>query len=63
MRSRRLRHISVVGHRETYEVGLRQAAAAREGNHPVLVLLLGSNIGNFDEPAAHGGTDAGPSPQ
>jgi L-histidine N-alpha-methyltransferase len=49
----RLRHISVVGHRETYEVGLRQAAAAREGNHPVLVLLLGSNIGNFDEPAAH----------
>ena len=49
----RLRHISVVGHRETYEVGLRQAAAAREGNHPVLVLLLGSNIGNFDVPAAH----------
>ena len=49
----RMRHISVVGHRETYEVGLRQAAAAREGNHPVLVLLLGSNIGNFDEPAAH----------
>jgi L-histidine N-alpha-methyltransferase len=49
----RLRHISVVGHRETYEVGLRQAAAAREGTHPVLVLLLGSNIGNFDEPAAH----------
>ena len=49
----RLRHISVVGHRETYEVGLRKAAAAREGNHPVLVLLLGSNIGNFDVPAAH----------
>ena len=49
----RLRHISVVGHRETYEVGLRQAAAARDGNHPVLVLLLGSNIGNFDIPAAH----------
>jgi L-histidine N-alpha-methyltransferase len=49
----RLRHISVVGHRETYEVGLRRAAAAREGDHPVLVLLLGSNIGNFDMPAAH----------
>ena len=49
----RLRHISVVGHRETYEVGLRHAAAARDGNHPVLVLLLGSNIGNFDVPAAH----------
>jgi L-histidine N-alpha-methyltransferase len=49
----RLRHISVVGHRETYEVGLRHAAEARDGNHPVLVLLLGSNIGNFDMPAAH----------
>ena len=49
----RLRHISVVGHRETYEVGLRQAAAARDADNPMLVLLLGSNIGNFDEPAAH----------
>ena len=49
----RLGHISVVGHRETYEVGLRKAAAAREGNQPVLVLFLGSNIGNFDLPAAH----------
>jgi dimethylhistidine N-methyltransferase len=49
----RLRHISVVGHRETYEVGLRRAAAARDGDHPMLVLLLGSNIGNFDMPAAH----------
>jgi len=50
----RLDHISVVGHRETYEVGLRRAAAARDGDHPMLVLLLGSNIGNFDVPAAHG---------
>ena len=49
----RLDHISVVGHRETYEVGLRRAAAARDGDHPMLVLLLGSNIGNFDMPAAH----------
>ena len=49
----RLRHISVVGHRETYEVGLRHAAAARAADSPMLVLLLGSNIGNFDEPAAH----------
>src|SRR5215203_3734591 len=49
----RLRHISVVGHRDTYEVGLRRAAAAREADDPVLVLLLGSNIGNFDQPAAH----------
>lgn len=49
----RLDHISVVGHRDTYEVGLRHAAAARDGDHPMLVLLLGSNIGNFDMPAAH----------
>ena len=49
----RLRHISVVGHRETYEVGLRRAAAARQADNPMLVLLLGSNIGNFDQPAAH----------
>jgi len=49
----RLDHISVVGHRETYEVGLRQAAAARDDGQPMLVLLLGSNIGNFDMPAAH----------
>jgi L-histidine Nalpha-methyltransferase len=48
----RLRHISVVGHRETYEVGLRHAARQREAGSPVLVLLLGSNIGNFDTPAA-----------
>ena len=47
----RLRHISVVGHRETYEVGLQDAAAERDGG-PMLVLLLGSNIGNFDMPAA-----------
>ena len=49
----RLRHISVVGHRDTYEVGLRHAAAARADDNPMLVLLLGSNIGNFDQPAAH----------
>jgi len=49
----RLQHISVVGHRETYEVGLRQSAAERDDHQPVLVLLLGSNIGNFDPPAAH----------
>jgi L-histidine Nalpha-methyltransferase len=48
----RLRHFSVVGHRETYEVGLRHAAEHREPGNPMLVLLLGSNIGNFDTPAA-----------
>ena len=50
----RLDHISVVGHRETYEVGLRRAAAHRDNDNPMLVLLLGSNIGNFDPPAAQG---------
>jgi L-histidine Nalpha-methyltransferase len=54
----RLRHISVVGHRETYEVGLRHAARDRDPDSPVLVLLLGSNIGNFDAPAADEFLDA-----
>jgi dimethylhistidine N-methyltransferase len=47
-----LRHVSVVGHQSTYEEGLRHAVAAREGSGPMLVLFLGSNIGNFDAPAA-----------
>jgi L-histidine Nalpha-methyltransferase len=50
----RLRHVSVMGHQSTYEVGLRRAAAARTGDGLMLVLLLGSNIGNFDAPAALG---------
>jgi dimethylhistidine N-methyltransferase len=48
----RLHHFSVVGHQSTYEEGLRRAAAARDAGSPVLVLFLGSNIGNFDTPAA-----------
>lgn len=48
----RWQHVSVVGHQSTYEVGLRRAARARDGHGPMLVLLLGSNIGNFDAPAA-----------
>ncbi len=48
----RLQHVSVVGHQSTYEVGLRRAADARTGDGPMAVLLLGSNIGNFDAPAA-----------
>jgi dimethylhistidine N-methyltransferase len=51
-RLRRLEHFSVVGHQSTYEVGLRKAVASRQGIGPMLVLLLGSNIGNFDTPAA-----------
>jgi L-histidine Nalpha-methyltransferase len=48
----RLEHVSVVGHQSTYEVGLRRAAEARDDDGPMVVLLLGSNIGNFDRPAA-----------
>ena len=51
-RLNRLRHVSVVGHWSTYEGGLRTAVAAREEGSTMLVLLLGSNIGNFDQPAA-----------
>jgi dimethylhistidine N-methyltransferase len=51
-RLNRWQHVSVVGHQSTYEVGLRRAARARDGRGPMLVLLLGSNIGNFDAPAA-----------
>jgi uncharacterized SAM-dependent methyltransferase len=47
-----LEHVSIVGHRATYEVGLRRAAADRHGDGPILVLLLGSNLGNLDPPAA-----------
>lgn len=47
-----LQHVSVVGHQSTYEDGLHRAVAAREGTGPMLVLFLGSNIGNFDRPAA-----------
>jgi dimethylhistidine N-methyltransferase len=51
-RLNRLRHVSVVGHWSTYEEGLRTAVAARQDDSTMLVLLLGSNIGNFDPPAA-----------
>ena len=47
-----LQRFSVVPHRADYDVGLQHAAARREVGVPVIVLLLGSNIGNFDMPAA-----------
>jgi L-histidine N-alpha-methyltransferase len=46
------RHVSVVGHWSTYEEGLRTAVLSRQKGSTMLVLLLGSNIGNFDQPAA-----------
>lgn len=48
----RLEHVSVVGHRATYEEGLRHAARDRPAGGAMLALFLGSNIGNFDPPAA-----------
>jgi len=48
----RLEHVSVVGHRATYEEGLRHAARDRPASGAMLALFLGSNIGNFDPPAA-----------
>ncbi|MFN2387886.1 MAG: L-histidine N(alpha)-methyltransferase, partial [Thermoanaerobaculia bacterium] len=48
----RLGYVSVVGHRATYEEGLRRAAAQRAASSALLVLFLGSNLGNFDHPAA-----------
>ncbi len=51
-RLHRLQHVSVVGHWSTYEEGLRTTAASRREGSTMLVLLLGSNIGNFDPPAA-----------
>jgi dimethylhistidine N-methyltransferase len=47
-----LEHVSVVGHRATYEEGLRRAAGVRPAKGGLLVLFLGSNIGNFDPPAS-----------
>ena len=48
----RLEHVSVMGHRATYEEGLRHAARQRPSRGAMLVLFLGSNLGNFDPPAA-----------
>jgi dimethylhistidine N-methyltransferase len=45
-----IEHVSVVGHRATYEEGLRRAARERPAGSALLVLFLGSNIGNFDPP-------------
>jgi L-histidine N-alpha-methyltransferase len=50
----RLDYVSVVGHRATYEEGLRHASQQRPARGALLVLFLGSNIGNFDTPAAEG---------
>jgi L-histidine Nalpha-methyltransferase len=45
--------LEIVTHPATYEMGLEEVRRARNGRGRTLVLLLGSNIGNFDPPGAH----------
>jgi dimethylhistidine N-methyltransferase len=40
-------------HATRYEEGFRRVVARRSPGVPLMVLFLGSNIGNFDPPAAH----------
>jgi L-histidine Nalpha-methyltransferase len=43
--------VSIVGCEREYLGGLREAASRRRGGEQMLVLFLGSTIGNFDHPA------------
>ena len=44
--------VSMVGLERSYLEGLQEAAARRRPYETLLVLFLGSSIGNFDRPAA-----------
>jgi L-histidine N-alpha-methyltransferase len=44
--------VSMVGLERSYLEGLQEAAASRRPDQTLLVLFLGSSIGNFDPPAA-----------
>jgi dimethylhistidine N-methyltransferase len=46
-----LEYVRVITHEATYETGLSDAARTFAPTDRVLVLFLGSNIGNFDPPA------------
>jgi L-histidine N-alpha-methyltransferase len=48
---RDLPHVSVVGLEQSYLDGLRYVSACRRRDENLLVLFLGSTIGNFDPPA------------
>jgi L-histidine Nalpha-methyltransferase len=48
----RLPHLEISAHRATYEDGLARATAHRIAGGRVLVLFLGSNIGNLDPEAS-----------
>ena len=43
--------VSIVGFEREYLDGLLEVAARRQSGHRILVLFLGSTIGNFDRPA------------
>jgi L-histidine N-alpha-methyltransferase len=43
---------NVLGHQSTYEEGLVQVARSRPADGALILLFLGSNIGNFDPPVA-----------
>ena len=45
-------HLPVVCHRMTYQQGVARATHDRRPDETMLVLFLGSNIGNFDPPPA-----------
>jgi L-histidine N-alpha-methyltransferase len=45
--------VTLTAHEASYEDGLRDAVRLRPPAGRVLVLFLGSNIGNFDPPGAH----------
>ena len=44
--------VSMVGLERSYLEGIQEASARRQANQTLLVLFLGSSIGNFDPPAA-----------
>jgi len=46
-----IEHISIVGFEHEYLDGLREVARHRQTGEQILVLFLGSTIGNFDSPA------------
>ncbi len=46
--------VSIVGYERSYLDGLLEVAAGRRAGESLLVLFLGSNIGNFDRPAPPG---------
>ena len=45
--------VRVITHEQPYEAGLAALAAAQALSGRTLMLFLGSNIGNFDQPDAH----------